>query len=122
MLIKICTKFHASLTIWTIFLLTSSLATEIEFFLMAILTKDFILDVSQGFEYANEYGCKIFAKWLGPESIEIKGFIGTEKVMPCLHVRVFISFSVWFFKHEDNFYHFLHYILSFMLQYCRCQE
>ena len=39
-LIKICTKFYASFTIWTIFLLTSSLATEIEFFLIAILTKN----------------------------------------------------------------------------------
>ena len=32
-------------------------------FLIAILGKDSILDVWQSSEYANEYGCKIFAKW-----------------------------------------------------------
>ena len=53
----------------------------------------------------------------------IKGFIGTEKVMPCLHIHVFISFSVWFFKQEDNFYRFFFIIFYHSFYgYCRFQE
>ena len=35
-----------------------------EFFLIIILAKDSILDIWQGSEYTNEYGCKILAKSL----------------------------------------------------------
>ena len=90
--------------------------TRIEFFLISFLAKDLFWNVLQGFKYANKYGCKIFTKWLGSEVIEIKECIDTEKFMPCLYIHDFISFSVWFFRHEDNFYNFLPYILSFILQ------
>ena len=46
--------------------------------------------------------------WWALESIEIKGCIGTKRVMPCLNINVFISlsflFDFWFFKQEDFFF------------------
>ena len=93
-------------------------STGIEFFSMTILKKDFILDFCLGPEYSNGSGYyKIIAKWLlkiTGKHCDIKGAL-TQKGL-CL-VYIFISSfhsvsSVWFFKHEGSFFHFLHYILS----------
>ena len=59
------------------------------------LAKDSILYVWQVCEYANEYGCKILANdfWWVLESIKVNKYIGMKRVMSCLHIHVFISFS-----------------------------
>ena len=90
-----------------------------KFFLISILAKGSILDVWQGSEYTNEYGCKILAKRVLMRTGKHKnrGVLVREEFClvyiftPSLHS---VS-SVWFFKHQDSFFHFLHYILSFIL-------
>ena len=59
------------------------------------LAKYYILYVRQVSEYVNEYGCKILANhfWWVLESIKVNKYIGAKRVMSCLHIHVFISFS-----------------------------
>ena len=78
------------------------------FFLITILIKGSILYVLQGFEYTNECGCKIFAKRLLMRTGKQrnKGCIGSKRVMPSLHIHIFIAFSF-----ICLIFHFLHYIL-----------
>ena len=75
--------------------------------------KDSILDVWQDSEYANEYGCKILAKWLLMSTVKHrnKGLYRYENT----HVFIAFSFLCLIFQAPRQFFHFLHYILSFML-------
>ena len=88
-------------------------------FFMTITRKDSVLYFCQGSEYGSRYGCKILAKWL----LKITGkhwhkeCIVTKRIMPCLHIHVFISFSFLclIFQARRQHFHFLHYILSHIL-------
>ena len=98
-----------------------------EFFLITILAKGSILDVWQGSEYTNEYGCKILAKRLLMRTgkHKNKGVYWYEKsyalsTYSCLHCIQFPLFDfsstkIVFFIFFITFYH------SFY-RYCHCQE
>ena len=60
------------------------------FFLITIRTKGSILYVLQGFEYTNEYGCKILY-WWELETKETKWCIGSKRVMPSLCIHIFFA-------------------------------
>ena len=93
-------------------------STGIEFFPITILERESILNFCQSSEYGNGSGCKILKDyWRLLQSIDIKGTLARKGLSL---VDIFMSLfhsvsSVWFFKHEDSFFHFLHYILSYIL-------
>ena len=78
------------------------------------------LDFCQGFKYGNGQGCKTLAKWL----LKITGkhlhkrCIGTRRIMPCVHIHVFISFSFLCFIFQARRQLFslstLHFIIHFI--------
>ena len=98
-----------------------------KFFLITILAKSSILDVWQGSEYTNEYGCKILAKRLlmRTEKHKNKGVYWYEKSyafstysrLHCIqfHLLDFSSAKIVFFISFITFCH------SFY-RYCHCQE
>ena len=64
--------------------------------------KDSILDVWQDSEYANEYGCKILAKWLLMSTVKHrnKGLYRYENI----HVFIAFSFLCFIFQAPRQFF------------------
>ena len=64
--------------------------------------KDSISDVWQGSEYANEYGCKILAKWLLMSTVKHrnKGLYRYENI----HVFIAFSFLCFIFQAPRQFF------------------